>query len=211
MFTGVLRLTVNQLILSNVYLGDSYYFINIKIKPFLLGYKNSCHIINLSFTQVQFKILINFLINIIALRQRILVVKELDPYNLKASLNYSNVSYYDKKWIGGLLTNARLVRKCSKLKKNKELSISIKNLRYMPSMLFIFNTNSSKWPLFEAFNLNIPIASIINSNSKLLEYVNYPLVGNNQSFESIYLYTSIIKNAILKGKQKECLNILRVL
>lgn len=69
----------------------------------------------------------------------------------------------------------------------------------------------SKWPLKEAFLLDIPIASILNSNSNQLEYVNYPLIGNNQSFESIFLYSSILKNAVLKGQQKERLKIMRIL
>ena len=50
-----LRLTINQLVLSNVYMGDNYQFINTKIKPFLLGYKNGYHIINLSFKSLRCK------------------------------------------------------------------------------------------------------------------------------------------------------------
>lgn len=214
MFTGLLRLTINQLILSNVYLGDSYYFINIKIKPFLLGYKNSYHIINLSFTQMQFKILMGFLVNIISLRQNILIVKELDVFNLKASFDedtIENVFFYDKKWIGGILTNYKTVTRCLKFKRNPSFQNGKINLKCMPSLLFLYNINLSKWPLEEASLLDIPIASIINSNSKWLEYINYPLVGNNQSFESIYLYTSILKNSILMGRLKERLDIMRIL
>ncbi len=103
------------------------------------------------------------------------------------------------------MTNHRLVSKCSKLKKNKIRFAEI------PSLLFLFNINFSKWPLNEALLLDIPIASILNSNSTRLDYVNYPLIGNNQSFESIFLYSSILKNAALKGQQKERLNIMRIL
>lgn len=97
MFPGVLRLTISQLILSNVYMGDSYYFINIKIKPFILGHRNGYHILNLSITQIQFKLLINFLVNLVSVRKNILVVKELDIFNLKKYLNSENIFYYDKK------------------------------------------------------------------------------------------------------------------
>jgi ribosomal protein S2 len=37
------------------------------------------------------------------------------------------------------------------------------------------------------------------------------VIGNNQSFNAIFLYINILKNAILKGKQKERLNIMRIL
>jgi ribosomal protein S2 len=81
----------------------------------------------------------------------------------------------------------------------------------MPSLIFIFDTKISKWPLFEAYNLEIPTSSIINSSSLYIDFINYPVIGNNKSFEAIYLYVNFIRNAIMKGKQKERLKILRIL
>lgn len=206
-----LRLTINQLVLSNVYMGDNYQFINTKIKPFLLGYKNGYHIINLSFTCIQIKLLINILINLVSLRQKILIVKDLDFFNLTIFLNYNNVFFYNKKWIGGVLTNFRTVRKSSKFKEDNIYYNTLGVMRYLPAIVFLFNTNISKWALLEAHSLEIPVASIINSNSIGLDFINYPIVGNNQSFEAIYLYVNVLKNAIIKGKQKERLNIMRIL
>ena len=206
------RLTISQLMLSNIYLGDNFAFVNIKIKPFLLGYKNGYHLINLSFTQIQFKIVLKVIINLIINRQKILIVKNNDFYNLNYYFNNKNVFFYIKKWIGGLLTNFRLVRK-NKIFASKEL-LAVNNinfLRYMPSLIFIFDTKISKWPLFEAYNLEIPTSSIINSSSLYIDFINYPVIGNNKSFEAIYLYVNFIRNAIMKGKQKERLKILRIL
>lgn len=206
-----LRLTINQLVLSNVYMGDNYQFINTKIKPFLLGYKNGYHIINLSFTCIQIKLLINILVNLVSLRQKLLIVKDLDFFNLTVLLNYNNVFFYNKKWIGGVLTNFRTVRKSSKFKVDNKHYNTLGVMRYLPALVFLFNTNISKWALLEAHSLEIPIAGVINSNSTGLDFVNYPILGNNQSFEAIYLYVNILKNAIMKGKQKERLNIMRIL
>ena len=83
-----LRLTINQLVLSNVYMGDNYQFINTKIKPFLLGYKNGYHIINLSFTCIQIKLLINILVNLVSLRQKLLIVKDLDFFKIPAAYTH---------------------------------------------------------------------------------------------------------------------------
>ena len=44
----------------------------------------------------------------------------------------------------------------------------------------------------------------------LLTYINYPIVGNNKAFESIFLYLHLIRNAALKGRQKELLKILKL-
>lgn len=208
---SISRLTINQLMLSNVHLGDNCSFLDPKIKPFLLGYKNNHHVINLLLSQNQLKLLSQVVLNLIINRQKILIIKDLDFYNLGLNLNYKNVFYFHTKWIGGLLTNFRTVRKSKKFLKEIKTNNDLKDLKYMPSLVFLFDTKVSKWPLFEAYNLEIPIGSVVNSSSPYSNMINYLLVGNNKSFESIFLYTNILQNAIIKGKQKERLKILRIL
>ena len=108
------------------------------------------------------------------------------------------------------MTNFRRVRRSRKFIKDNNTFNGLGSMRYIPSLVFFFNTNVAKWTLFESINLDIPIASIISTNSHNIEYVTYPIVGNNQTFESLYLYLYLIRNAILKGKQKELLKILRI-
>ena len=81
----------------------------------------------------------------------------------------------------------------------------------MPSLVFFFDSNLSKWGTTEAANLEIPIVSIIDSNSYLLDHINYPIIGNNKSFEAIFLYLNLLINSVIKGHQKELLKILRIL
>lgn len=205
------RLTVKQLINSNIYLGASSLFLNTKIKPYLLGIKGTNYVFNISFTFLQLKQLINVILNIISYRQKILIVKNISFYQFADQLLISNLYYYEKKWVGGALTNYRMVRRSKKfLKENKELN-SIMSLRYMPSLLFLLNADQSKWALFEGYNLEIPIGAIVSNDSCYFDYINYPVVGNNKSFESIYLYISLLKNAVIAGKRKERLKILRIL
>lgn len=45
----------------------------------------------------------------------------------------------------------------------------------------------------------------------LLNRINYPIVGNNKAFEPIFLYLNLIRNAAIKGRQKELLKILRII
>jgi ribosomal protein S2 len=92
-----LKLTLNQMLLSNVHIGHTCRFLNVKIKPFLLGYRNDIHIINITHTSFQFKLVINFLINIFSLRQKLLIVRELDFFDFARTLQLKNIFYYDKK------------------------------------------------------------------------------------------------------------------
>src|SRR5262249_37665571 len=97
MYKNLSRLVVNQLILSNVCLGEYISSVNIRLKPFILGSKNNYCILDISYTHIQLKLLINVLINIVSLRQKILIVKDLDFYNFLADFNHKNVFFYNAK------------------------------------------------------------------------------------------------------------------
>lgn len=210
-FNSLSRLTAKQLILSNIYLGDNIKFFNVKIKPYLLGKRANSHIINIYYTKIQFKVIINLILNLVYRRQNILIVKELDFFNITTALNFKNLFYYDKKWIGGVLTNFSIINQSKKfLETNNKLN-SLGVMGYLPALIFIFNLNISKNALFEAFNLEIPTSAIINTSSQNFELINYPVLGNNTTFESLYYYALILKNSFIQGKQKEKLKILRVL
>ncbi len=205
-----LKLTINQMLVSNIHVGHTRRFLNVKIKPYLLGHRNNIYILNISHTSAQFKILINILINLISTRQKLLIIKDRDVFNFRDSLNLKNVFFYDKKWIGGALTNFKKVRQSKIFKLNNNFYTGLGSMRYMPSLVFFFDSNLSKWALIESSNLEIPIGSIVDTNTNFLDYINYPIIGNNKSFEAMYLYLNLIKNAVLKGRQKELLKILRI-
>jgi len=205
------KLTIAQMISSNVYLGTNNEYISSAVKPFLLGKRNGFYIINLSFTYLQFKVLLNFIMNIVSLRRKILIVKEYDMFNLNLLVNYTNIFYYDKKWIGGVLTNHKIVRLCDKFKQRNYAENSLLNMKYIPSLLFLFDPNVSMSALFEGFNLKIPIAGIVNTNCLFFESINYPIIGNNDSFESSYLYMYVLKNAVKMGIQKEYIKVLKII
>ena len=76
-----LKLTISQLLLSNVHVGHTKQFLKVCVKPYLLGFRNNIYILNIKQTNVQFKILINIIINLISLRQKLLIVKDRDIFN----------------------------------------------------------------------------------------------------------------------------------
>lgn len=209
-YTFLSRLTSKQLILSNVYLGAQYSSLNVKLKPYLLGRRNGYHILNISFTYLQFKTVTELLIRLFLLRHKILVIKDLDCFNLSSSFNCKNIFFYDKKWIGGALTNFRIIRTSKQFKKENLTTNSLETLRYIPSLFFFLNAFISKTALFEAYNLDIPIAGVISNASPFFEFINYPLIGNNTSFEALYLYINILKYAYFTAQQREKLQILRL-
>ena len=206
-----LKLNISQMLLANVHLGHRKKFLDIKIKPYLLGYRSNIYILNLTYTLLQFKILVALIVNLISLRQKFLIVKDRDLFKFREFLKLRNVFYYDKKWTGGVLTNYKKVRHSEKFKLENNTYNSLKALRYMPSLTFFFDADLSHWALIEAVNLEIPISAVIDTNISLLAHINYPIVGNNKAFEAVFLYLHLIRNAALKGRQKELLKILLII
>ena len=94
-------LTIGQLTLSNVYLGDYRKFFNVKIKPFVLGYSKKVHVLDISYTLVQLRLLYKIIINIVSLRQRILVVKEMDPFQFSLIFCFipKYIQYYNTRLV----------------------------------------------------------------------------------------------------------------
>jgi ribosomal protein S2 len=59
--------------------------------------------------------------------------------------------------------------------------------------------------------LDIPISAIIDTNTNSTDNINYPIAANNKSFEVNLLFLHMIKNALLKGEQKEVSQVLRII
>jgi len=92
-----LKLTINQMLMSNLHIGHTRKFLNANVKPYLLGTRNNINILNVTKTPFQFKLFINILINISSLRQKVLIVKDRDIFGFNELLNMSSVYYYNKK------------------------------------------------------------------------------------------------------------------
>ena len=154
-FSLNIKLNLLQLLVSNIHLGHTRKFSNSQIKPFLLGQRHNIYILNVNYTLHQFKLLSTFLINIISFREKLLIVKDRDVCQLRNSIKIKNVFYFDKKWIGGLLTNFKKIRNSRKFKEEQISFNTLAIMRYLPACVFLFDVNLSHWALKESTNLEI--------------------------------------------------------
>lgn len=83
MFINLTKLTIEQLILANVHIGHTLHFLTYKIKPYLLGKRQSVLIFNLGNTILQVKLCISVITKLISKRQKVLLIKERDLYKVK--------------------------------------------------------------------------------------------------------------------------------
>ena len=134
--------------------------------------------------------------------------------------------YVNHRWLGGMLTNWKTIS--NSIKRYKKLSEDLKRentgftkkellkmgiqrdklerslggiseMKKIPDMIFIIDTNVEELAVKESVKLGIPIVAILDSNSDP-EGINYPIPGNDDARRAINLYCDLIKQTILDAQ-----------
>ena len=84
-------------------------------------------------------------------------------------------------------------------KLNRSLG-GIADMRGVPNMLFVIDTNIESLAIAEARKLKIPIVAVVDSNSNP-DDIDFPIPGNDDARRSINLYCDLAKKTILDAKQ----------
>lgn len=139
-----------------------------------------------------------------------------------------NQFYINQRWLGGLLTNFQTIQKSIKRLKEieamqadgrieqyakkerleldrerealeKNLS-GIKNMRRLPDVIFIIDTNKEEIAVKEANRLGIPVVAIVDTNCNP-EGISQIIPGNDDALRAVRLFASRIADAVLEGQQ----------
>ena len=89
----------------------------------------------------------------------------------------------------------------------KEISLQrslggITDMKKIPDLVFIIDTNYESLAIKEFIKLNIPIIAILDTNSDP-EGINYPIPGNDDARRSIDLYCNLIQETIENAKKEK--------
>ena len=76
----------------------------------------------------------------------------------------------------------------------------IAEMKKVPDLVFIIDTNYESLAIKESIKLGIPIIAILDTNSNP-EGIDFPIPGNDDARRSIDLYCSLIKETILNAKK----------
>ena len=75
----------------------------------------------------------------------------------------------------------------------------ISDMKKVPDLVFIIDTNYESLAIAESVKLGIPIIAILDSNSNP-DNIDYPIPGNDDARRSIDLYCNLIKETINNAK-----------
>ena len=220
---NIIKLTLKQLVLSGIHVGSSKNSLHNELKAFVFGHYNHFFLINLYYTSFQLKLLSNLIINLVYSRQKVMFVKSTGFGSFRTkfdNVRMDSLLVFDYSWIGGFFTNFKHVRHCwlkkdAFLKKSDKSKLSaiqrlqLLDLVFMPSLVVFFD-NYSQDIMKETSYLDMPMAGIVDTNSGFFNLLNYPIVGNNSSYNSLFLYYNFFYNSILRGIQKEYFKLLSV-
>ncbi|HKY70018.1 MAG TPA: 30S ribosomal protein S2 [Gammaproteobacteria bacterium] len=222
-------ISMRQMLEAGVHFGHQTRCWDPKMAPYIYGARNKIHIINLEKSLPMFRDALNF-IGRIALRGGKVLFVGTKPAASKIIREYAdrcNMPYVDYRWLGGMLTNYKTVKKSIKrlmeleamrddgtfakltkkeaLMRERELSKlerslgGIKKMGSLPDILFVIDVGNENIAILEANKLGIPVVGIVDTNNSPLN-IDYIVPGNDDSLRAIELYASQVTEAILNAQ-----------
>ncbi|MBC7332198.1 MAG: 30S ribosomal protein S2 [Synergistetes bacterium] len=222
--------SMKQLLEAGVHFGHQTKRWNPKMKEYIFTERNGIYIIDLQKTLKKIEEAYNFVKEQVMNGGTVLFVgtKRQAQDVVKSEAERCEMFYVNQRWLGGLLTNFRTIKK--RIERLKELERmeeegmfdvlpkkevvrlqrekgklerylgGIKGMTDLPDVLFVIDSRKEKIAVLEANKLEIPVVAIVDTNCDP-DPIDFPIPANDDAIRSIKLITSIIADAVLEGKQ----------
>lgn len=221
--------TMRDMLEAGVHFGHRTRYWNPKMAPYIFGKRQHLHIIDLEKTLPLFKSALAFISTIAAKRGKIMFVgtKRAAYAVIKEEALRCGMPYVNHRWLGGMLTNYKTIRKSVKRLKDLEewfekanfegltkkeilnvmhekekldrLLSGIKSMGGLPDALFVVDVGQEKIALKEAAKLGIPVIGVVDTNNSP-DGVNFVIPGNDDSVRAISLYVKNVADIILEHR-----------
>jgi small subunit ribosomal protein S2 len=222
--------SMRQMLEAGVHFGHQTRYWNPKMAPYLFGARNKIHIIDLEQTLPLFNDAINYLGQMTANKGTILFVgtKKAARKTVAEEAKRCGMPYVNHRWLGGMLTNFKTIKKSiNRLKELEALKADgtlyqrfskkealgmereleklerslggIKDMRGTPDVIFVLDVGYEKNAIMEAKKLGIPVVGVVDSNNSP-EKIDYVIPGNDDSIRAVTLYCQSVSDAVLESK-----------
>ncbi len=221
--------SVKEMLQAGLHFGHQTRRWNPKMKPYIYGPRNGIYIINLDLTRRMFDKACDFLTQEIANGGSVLFVgtKRQAQAIIREEAKRCNMFYVDHRWLGGMLTNFQTIKtsverlksiesmqadgSISKFPKKEILQMEkeriklernvggIKDMRSLPTVLFVVDPKAEAIAVNEARKLHIPIIAITDTNCDP-DGIDYLIPGNDDAIKAIRLISSYIAETVLQGQ-----------
>ena len=222
---------IKDLLEAGVHFGHQTRRWNPKMKKYIFVERNGIYIIDLQKTQKCIKEACTLVRESVGRGESVLFVgtKKQAQDIIKTEAERCNMFYVTERWLGGMLTNFQTIRlnvhrlkelermesdgTFDALPKKEVLGLKrehaklqrilggIRDMAYLPGVVFVVDTKKEKIAVAEANKLNISLIAIVDTNSDP-DPIHYPIPGNDDAIRAIKLITKTIADAVIEGKEK---------
>lgn len=223
-------ISMKQLLEAGVHFGHQTRRWNPKMRRYIFTERNGIYIIDLQKTARKLEEAYRFVNEIAAEGGEILFVgtKKQAGESVKEEAERCGMHYVNARWLGGMMTNFKTIRtridrleqlhkmeedgtfdllpKKEVIKLNLEIEKlekflgGIKDMKSLPSALFIVDPRKERIAVAEAKKLGIPIVAIVDTNCDPDE-IDYVIPGNDDAIRAVKLISNVMANAVLEAKQ----------
>src|SRR6266581_161340 len=222
---------MKQLLEAGVHFGHQTRRWNPKVQPFIFMARNGIHIIDLQQTVTRLNEAYKFVEQLTANGETILFVgtKKQAQEAVVEEVRRCGMYYVNQRWLGGMLTNFQTIQ--LRIKYLRDLEVrkergdferlpkkevqrlqddmnrlerilgGIKDMRRLPSALFIVDTRKERTAVLEARRLEIPIIALADTNCDPDE-MDYPIPANDDAIRAVRLLSSKIADAVVEGRSE---------
>lgn len=221
--------TVRDMLQAGVHFGHQTRRWNPKMKPYIYGPRNGIYIVNLDLTKRLYDKACDFVTREVKSGGTVLFVgtKRQAQAIIREEAKRCGMYYVDHRWLGGMLTNFQTIKNSiDRLKAIESMQLDgsinrfpkkeillmekeriklernvggIKDMRNIPTVLFVVDPKKEAIAVSEAKKLGIPVVAVTDTNCDP-ECVDYVIPGNDDAIRSIRLLTHHIAEAILAGQ-----------
>ncbi len=222
---------IRTLLEAGVHFGHQTHRWNPLMDEYIYGSKNGIHILDLTQTVKMLDAALSEIHKLVAKGGSILFVgtKRQAQHPIGDAASKCAQYYINYRWLGGTLTNwntvsnsilrlkdlesydegqLALFTKKERLnieKEHQKLSLSlggIRDMKNIPDMLFVVDTNKESIAIKEAKKIGIPVVAILDSNSST-DGVDFPIPGNDDASRAISLYCELVSKTILDAMESQ--------
>ena len=225
-------ISMKQLLEAGVHFGHQTRRWNPKMKEYIFTERNGIYIIDLQKTVKKIDEAYYFIRDLAMEGGTVLFVgtKKQAQESIEQEAKRCEMFYVNQRWLGGMLTNFKTIQsRINKLLKIEKMEADgdfdllpkkeviqlkaeqekleknlggIKEMKKLPSAMFVVDPRKEHIAILEAKALGIPVVAIVDTNCDPDE-ADYPIPGNDDAIRAVKLIASKIADAVLEGRQGE--------
>ncbi len=221
--------TMRNLLEAGVHFGHQTRRWNPKMKPYIFTERNGIYILDLQRTMRELDHSYKFVRSTASRGGKVLFVgtKKQAQEPIMAEAERAGMPYVTNRWLGGMLTNFVTMRsrvqrmeeletmqedgRMATLPKKEQLVLGkelaklkanldgVREMRELPTALFVVDTKRENIAIAEARRLRIPIIGLVDTNADPDE-VDYVIPANDDAIRSVGLMCRVIADAVIDGR-----------